>query len=108
MGGLFRILNIVKMEKLMKKQLRIVLSLAVAAMMAGPALAKSRHGNGSWQKDNPKTFVTLPQGLLFPAGLVISGKSIYVTNLALPLTSAKGDEFEEDVILYTVSKLALK
>ncbi|WP_020586769.1 hypothetical protein [Desulfobacter curvatus] len=49
-----------------------------------------------------------PQGLLFPASLVITGKFIYVTNLALPLTSAVGDEFEEDVSLYTVSKLALK
>jgi len=49
-----------------------------------------------------------PQGLLFPASLVITGKSIYVTNLALPLTSAERDELEEDVTLYTVSKLIYK
>ena len=48
-----------------------------------------------------------PQGLLFPASIVISGGSIYVTNLALALTPAIGDEPEEDVTTYTVSKVPL-
>ncbi|MDB5923359.1 MAG: hypothetical protein JWN13_2295, partial [Betaproteobacteria bacterium] len=38
-----------------------------------------------------------PNGLLFPASLVIIGDDMFVTNLALPLTPAVGDEPEEDV-----------
>lgn len=45
-----------------------------------------------------------PRGLLFPASLVINGKWVFVTNLALPLTSTVGDEPEEDVTTYTVSR----
>jgi hypothetical protein len=48
-----------------------------------------------------------PEGLLFPASIVISGGSIYVTNLALVLTPAVGDEPEEDVTTYTVSRVPL-
>jgi sugar lactone lactonase YvrE len=47
------------------------------------------------------------QGLLFPASIVISRGSIYVTNLALALTPAIGDEPEEDVTTYTVSRIPL-
>jgi sugar lactone lactonase YvrE len=46
-------------------------------------------------------------GLLFPASLVISRGSIFVTNLALALTPAIGDEPEEDVTTYTVSRVPL-
>jgi sugar lactone lactonase YvrE len=46
-----------------------------------------------------------PEGLLFPASLVILGDDIFVTNLALPLTTAEGDEQEEDVRRYTISRL---
>lgn len=46
-----------------------------------------------------------PRGLLFPASLVIVGDKIFVTNLALPLTQATGDEPEEDVTRYTVSRI---
>ncbi len=46
-----------------------------------------------------------PDGLLFPASAVIVGDDMYVTNLALPLTDAAGDEPEEDVTRYTVSRL---
>ena len=46
-----------------------------------------------------------PRGLLFPASIVIVDDKIFVTNLALPLTPAKGDEPEEDVKLYTVSRI---
>jgi DNA-binding beta-propeller fold protein YncE len=46
-----------------------------------------------------------PVGLLFPASLVIIGDDMLVTNVALPLTPAVGDEPEEDVTRYTVSRL---
>jgi len=49
-----------------------------------------------------------PRGLLFPASLVIKGNWIFVTNLALPLTSGViGDEPEEDVTTYTVSRIEI-
>jgi sugar lactone lactonase YvrE len=48
-----------------------------------------------------------PKGLLFPASIVISRGNMYVTNLALPLTAAVGDEPEEDVTTYTVSRFSL-
>ena len=46
-----------------------------------------------------------PEGLLFPASLVILGDDLFVTNLALPLTTTAGDEQEEDVRRYTISRL---
>lgn len=48
-----------------------------------------------------------PKGLLFPASIVLSRGAIYVTNLALALTPASGDEPEEDVSTYTVSRVPL-
>jgi sugar lactone lactonase YvrE len=50
-----------------------------------------------------------PRGLLFPASLVFSRDSLYVTNAALALTPAPavGDEPEEDVTTFTVSRLPL-
>ena len=48
-----------------------------------------------------------PEGLLFPASVVILGHDLYVTNLALALTPASGDEWEEDVARWTVSRLRL-
>ncbi|HXZ55191.1 MAG TPA: SMP-30/gluconolactonase/LRE family protein [Burkholderiales bacterium] len=48
-----------------------------------------------------------PSGLLFPASPVIVGDDIYVTNLAIALTAAVGDEPEEDVTLWTVSRMEL-
>lgn len=48
-----------------------------------------------------------PDGLLFPASLVIVGDHMYVTNLALPLTPAAGDEPEEDVTRWTISRIKL-
>jgi len=48
------------------------------------------------------------KGLLFPASPMIVGGKIYVTNLALPLTSdVIGDEPEEDVTRYTISEIDL-
>ncbi len=46
-----------------------------------------------------------PRGLLFPASIVFSKDSAFVTNLSLPLTPAAGDEPEEDVRVYTVSRI---
>jgi DNA-binding beta-propeller fold protein YncE len=49
-----------------------------------------------------------PRGLLFPASLVIVDGDMYVTNLALPLTDDRtGDEPEEDVKRWTVSRIRL-
>ena len=48
-----------------------------------------------------------PEGLLFPASPVIVDDEIFVTNLAVVLTGAAGDEPEEDVTLWTVSKMKL-
>lgn len=48
-----------------------------------------------------------PRGLLFPASLVIVNNEIFVTNLALPLTDAVGDESEEDVTRYTISRMKI-
>lgn len=48
-----------------------------------------------------------PDGLLFPASPVIVGDEIFVTNLAVALTGALGDEPEEDVTRYTISRMRL-
>jgi sugar lactone lactonase YvrE len=50
-----------------------------------------------------------PKGLLFPASLVIVGNEMFVTNLALALTEPEpvGDEPEEDVKRWTVSRIKL-
>lgn len=45
-----------------------------------------------------------PRGLLFPASLAQVGGTMYVTNLALALTGKAGDEPEEDVKRWTVSR----
>jgi DNA-binding beta-propeller fold protein YncE len=46
------------------------------------------------------------RGLLFPASLTIVNKKIFVTNLAIPLTTTVfGDEPEEDVTTYTISRI---
>ena len=38
-----------------------------------------------------------PDGLLFPAATAVAGNRMVVANLAMPITAAKGDEWEEDV-----------
>jgi len=48
-----------------------------------------------------------PKGLLFPASVVIVGDEIFVTNLALPLTATTGDEAEEQVSRYTISRIRI-
>jgi sugar lactone lactonase YvrE len=48
-----------------------------------------------------------PRGLLFPASLVIVDDWMYVTNLALPLNNVPGDEVEEDVKVWTVSRIRI-
>jgi len=45
-----------------------------------------------------------PRGLLFPASLVVHDNWVYVTNLALPLTAAVGDEWEEEVRRWNVAR----
>ncbi len=46
-------------------------------------------------------------GLIFPASLAIVGDDIFVTNLALPLTPATEDEWEEEVTRYTISRIRI-
>jgi sugar lactone lactonase YvrE len=48
-----------------------------------------------------------PNGLLFPASPVIVGGELFVTNLAIALTPAVGDEPEEDVTRWTLSRVRL-
>lgn len=48
-----------------------------------------------------------PDGLLFPASLAAHDGFMYVTNLALPLTPMVGDEPEEDVTRWTVSRFRI-
>lgn len=47
-----------------------------------------------------------PRGLLFPASLVVVDDTLFVTNLALPLTGA-GNEPEQDVTEYTISRIKI-
>ena len=47
------------------------------------------------------------RGLLFPASLVLVKNAFIVTNTALALTDAKGDEPEEDVTTFTLSRVEL-
>jgi DNA-binding beta-propeller fold protein YncE len=48
-----------------------------------------------------------PRGFLFPASMVIQSGFMYVTNLALPLTAAVGDEPEEDVTRWNVVRFRI-
>jgi DNA-binding beta-propeller fold protein YncE len=48
-----------------------------------------------------------PRGFLFPASMVIQGGFMYVTNLALPLTPAVGDEPEEDVTRWNIVRFRM-
>ena len=48
-----------------------------------------------------------PQGLLFPAASAVVGHRMVVANLALPLTPAKGDEWEEDVSRWNLMQFDL-
>jgi len=49
-----------------------------------------------------------PKGLLFPASIVLSRGSLFVTNLAVALTPVIGDEPEENVTTFTVSRIPLQ
>jgi sugar lactone lactonase YvrE len=48
-----------------------------------------------------------PEGLLFPASVLILGDDMFVTNLALALTPVVGDEPEEDVKRWTIVRMKL-
>lgn len=48
-----------------------------------------------------------PIGLSFPASIAIVGDNMFVTNLGLPLTPTMGDEWEEKVTRYTVSRIRI-
>ncbi len=78
----------------------------VAANQADQVVALNDHGRVVVRAGE---FVAVhdgrPVGLLFPASLALADGWMYVTNLALPLTAAPGDEPEEDVTRWTVSRL---
>lgn len=48
-----------------------------------------------------------PRGLLFPAGTAVQGTRMLVSNLALPLTAATGDEWEERVTRWNLMQFRL-
>lgn len=48
-----------------------------------------------------------PEGLLFPASTAVLGDWMFVTNLALPLTARTGDEWEEQVQRWSLSRFRL-
>lgn len=48
-----------------------------------------------------------PRGLLFPAASAVQGDWMLVINLALPITAAEGDEWEEDVSRWTISRFRI-
>ena len=48
-----------------------------------------------------------PLGLLFPASSVVQGDWMVISNLALPLTPAEGDEWEEQVRTWNLVRLRL-
>lgn len=48
-----------------------------------------------------------PRGLLFPAASAVQGHRMIVANLALPLTPAVGDEWEEDVTRWNLMQFDL-
>ena len=81
----------------------------VCANQADEVVALNAHGRvivklGDFQGINNDG---TPRGLLFPASPVIVGNDMFVTNLAIPLTAAVGDEPEEDVTLWTIARLRL-
>ena len=47
------------------------------------------------------------RGLLFPASMVVFDGAMYITNLALPLTDAVGDEPEEDVRRWNIVRMRI-
>ena len=49
----------------------------------------------------------VPRGLLFPAASAVQGRRMIVANLALPLTPAAGDEWEEDVTRWNLMQFDL-
>ncbi|MCA1842657.1 MAG: SMP-30/gluconolactonase/LRE family protein [Actinobacteria bacterium] len=73
----------------------------VAVSDAGRVVAKLGEFLGIHRDDGT------PNGLLFPASLVIVDDDMFVTNLAVSITDAAGDEPEEDVRRWTISHVKL-
>lgn len=73
----------------------------LALNVAGRVVAKVGEFRGIRPEDSA------PNGLLFPASLVIEDDDMFVTNLAGVLTEAVGDEPEEDVTRWTVSHVKI-
>ncbi|HEY2918357.1 MAG TPA: NHL repeat-containing protein [Candidatus Binatia bacterium] len=80
----------------------------VAANQADQVVALNADGRvverrGSFDRIGPDG---APKGLLFPASIVLSNGSLYVTNLALALTGGPSEP-EADVTTFTVSRIPL-
>lgn len=48
-----------------------------------------------------------PRGLLFPAASAVQGRRMIVANLALPLSAATGDEWEEEITRWNLMQFEL-
>ena len=70
----------------------------VALSDKGRPLAKVGHFRGLRSDGSPA-------GLLFPASMAMFDGVMYITNLALPLTDAVGDEPEEDVRRWNIVRM---
>jgi hypothetical protein len=81
----------------------------VAANQADVVVALDEHGR---ERFRAGSFLGVdsngaPRGLLFPSSTAILGEWMIVANLALPLTSAAGDEWEEEIHRWTIARFAL-
>jgi DNA-binding beta-propeller fold protein YncE len=74
----------------------------VVQLNANGRVVQRLGGFGGVRKDGT------PEGLLFPASIVFVGDDMFITNAALALTDAVGDEPEEDVTRYTISRIKVQ
>lgn len=81
----------------------------VAANQADLVIALNSHGLPVARAGTFSSIASdgAPQGLLFPASTAVQGNRMLVTNLALPLTSKTGDEWEEQVRRWNLMQFRL-
>lgn len=81
----------------------------VSANQADAVIALDLHGR---ERHRAGQFLGIdadgaPRGLLFPAATTVSGQRMIVANLALPLTPATGDEWEESITRWNLMQFDL-
>jgi sugar lactone lactonase YvrE len=81
----------------------------VAANQVDVVVALDRQGRQVYRVGSFKGIDSsgTPRGLLFPASTTALGDWMIVANLALPLTDRVGDEWEEEVTRWTLSRFKL-